>query len=193
MEPEDSGLPPHIEGTIRAIAELHADHHLQASPIEHGIDAATALLGRPASLAVVSLIVGLWICVNLILPQLGGVPFDPPPFPWLVSGISLMALYMGILILTTQRRADKLASRREQMTLELALLSERRTAKIIALLEELRFDSPNVRNRVDEEANAMASPADPRAVLNAIKDTHDEMVAADATENGGDASIDSKS
>ena len=93
-----------------------------------------------------------------------------------------MSLNMGILILTTQRRADRLASRREQMTLELALLSEHRTAKIIALIEELRFDSPNVRNRVDEVANAMASPADAHSVLAAIEDTRDDLTAANATE-----------
>ena len=181
-EPKNSGLPPHIEGTILAIAQLHAEHHQDASRIDRAIDRATASLGSPAFLGLIGLIVTLWIGANLILPSVGGVPFDPPPFPWLVSGVALMSLNMGILILTTQRRADRLASRREQMTLELALLSEHRTAKIIALIEELRFDSPNVRNRVDEVANAMASPADAHAVLDAIQDTRDDLTAANTTE-----------
>ena len=82
---------------------------------------------------------------------------------------------MGVLILTTQRRADRLAGRREQMTLELASLTEKKVAKIIALIEELRRDSPQVVDRVDDEAQAMASRADPHAMLGAIQDTREEM------------------
>ena len=79
----------------------------------------------------------------------------------------------GIHILTTQRREDQLAGYREQLTLELAILGEQKSAKIIALLEEMRRDSPTLRNRVDEEATAMSVAADPQAVLDAIKETED--------------------
>lgn len=183
MDAVSSDLPPHIEGSVQAIAQLHAEHHQQASAIERAIDRATATLARPASLGILSLIVCLWVGVSLMLPRMGVVPFDPPPFPWLVSGLTLTSLYMGILILATQRRADELASRREHLTLELAFISEHKAAKIIRLLEELRYDSPNVRNRVDAEADAMATPADARTVLGSIKDIREEMLAADPTEN----------
>jgi uncharacterized membrane protein len=82
------------------------------------------------------------------------------------------------LILGTQRRADQLASHREQLTLELAILSEQKSAKIIALLEELRRDHPEVRDRIDPEAHAMSTPADPEAVLEAIQETHSGLLAA---------------
>ena len=54
--------------------------------------------------------------------------------------MGLLALYVTVLILTTQRRDDQLASYREQLTLELAILGEQKSAKIISLLEELRRD-----------------------------------------------------
>ncbi len=94
--------------------------------------------------------------------------------PWLFS-----PFYVTVLILTTQRREDQLAGYREQLTLELAILSEQKSAKIIALLEEMRRDSPTLRNRVDEEAAAMAIAADPQAVLDAIKDSEDVPLAAE--------------
>jgi uncharacterized membrane protein len=65
-----------------------------------------------------------------------------------------------------------LASCREQLTLDLAILGEQKSAKIIELLEELRRDDPTIRNRVDHDAAAMSAPADPQAVLDAIKDSH---------------------
>jgi uncharacterized membrane protein len=49
--------------------------------------------------------------------------------------------------------------------LQLNLLSERKIAKVITLLEELRTDLPNVVNRYDSEATIMQDAADPIAVL----------------------------
>ncbi len=68
------------------------------------------------------------------------------------------------------------------ITLELAILGEQKSAKIIELLEEMRRDDPSLRDRVDHEAAAMSTPADPQAVLDAIKDSHDEVVLADHAE-----------
>jgi uncharacterized membrane protein len=86
-----------------------------------------------------------------------------------------VSLYMVILILATQQREYQLAQLREQLTLELVILSEQKTPKVIQLLEESRRDSPLIRNRVDQEAEAMALPADPQSVLDAIKDTHADV------------------
>ena len=91
---------------------------------------------------------------------------------------------MTALILTTQRREDQLAGHREQLTLELAILSEQKSAKIIELLEEMRRDDPSLKNRVDHEAAAMSTPADPQAVLDAIKDSHEDVKLAEAVEPG---------
>jgi Trm5-related predicted tRNA methylase len=47
---------------------------------------------------------------------------------------------------------------------------------VVALLEELRRDSPAVRDRVDKLADVMARPADPQSVIDAIKETRSEAV-----------------
>ena len=57
------------------------------------------------------------------------------------------------------------------LALDLAILSEQKSAKIIGLLEEFRRDSPEIHDRVDHEAEAMAQPANPQSMLDAIKDT----------------------
>jgi len=167
-------LPAHIEETIRSIARLHADHHRTATPLQRFVDRATALVGRPRFIGIVTLFVFAWVGGNGAASLAGYAAFDPPPFAWFDGLVSLGALYIALLILTTQRREDQLAQHREQLTLELAILSEQKTAKVIELLEEMRRDNPNLRNRVDEEAAAMAIPADPQSVLNAIKETHAE-------------------
>ena len=163
-------LPRHVEETVKSMSLLHAEHHERATASERFVDEATSLISRPASIAALILIIALWSGTNVALPVLGIKPFDAPPFPWLMDGITTAALLIAALIVTAQRRANQLADLREQMTLELGLLTEQKAAKIIALLEELRRDSPQVPDRVDHEAREMATRADPEAVRGAIED-----------------------
>jgi uncharacterized membrane protein len=72
----------------------------------------------------------------------------------------------------TQQREEQIAQHHEKLMLELIILSEQKTAKVIQLLEEARRDNPFLRNRIDQDADDMAQPADPSVVLNTIKDTH---------------------
>jgi uncharacterized membrane protein len=183
--PETRILPAHIEETIQAIARLHAEHRFEAGRLQRAVDRSTAWLGRPSSIGIVTLCVVIWVFGNSIAAGLGRKPWDPPPFNWLQGALALMALYVTLFILTTQRRDDELASYREQLTLELAILGEQKAAKIISLIEELRRDDPHLRNRVDEIAAAMSIPADPQVVLDAIKES-----AEVAGEEGGLAASD---
>ena len=180
-------LPAHIEETVRAIAQLHAKHHDEATPLQRFTANLTAKAGHPSFIVVLTALVAGWIAFNFLLEAMGHQPIEQPPFFWLQGLIGLSALFMTVLILSTQRRDDELASHREQLTLELAILGDQKAAKIIQLLQELRRDDPNLRDRTDREADAMSAPADPEAVLNAIKDRNTEAMKSgtpDRTVNG---------
>ena len=101
----------------------------------------------------------------------GDRALDRSPFPELELAISAVALAIALLILASQRRADRLADARERMTLELSLQSAQKVSKIIALLEELRRDSPNVPDRPDPEAMEMSSRRAETEVLEQNPDT----------------------
>ena len=161
LEPGQRILPAHIEETVRAIADLHADHHRQATPLQRAVDRLTALVGRPGFILGITAVSALWVAANLLTGRLRAEPLDPPPFPWLALAASLAALYVTAMILSTQRRENALAQLRDQLTLELAIVSEQKTAKVIELLKEMRRDSPHLPDGIDEEAEAMAAPADP--------------------------------
>ena len=164
-------MPPHIAETAQVITQLHAEHHRRATPAERLVDQVTGFIGRPLFLLILLLTSVLWIASNRLVGAMGAAPLDPPPFVWLELVVSFAALLIAVLILVSQRRADRLANLREQMTLEAALMTEQKTRKIIDLLEELRRDSPQVRDRDDAEASQMSAKADPRAVLDAIEES----------------------
>ena len=75
---------------------------------------------------------------------------------------------MTIIILTTENRTNTHDARRDRLDLQINLLNERKISKVIELLEELRRDSPSVRDRLDPEASEMGRSADTAAIVRAI-------------------------
>jgi uncharacterized membrane protein len=179
MNLDDVVLPAHIEETVRSTAELHAKHDRQASIYQRTIARLIHRLGQPAALVTIGVLIILWAGTNIALRQMHAVPFDPAPFAYLQGLISTAALFMTVLILTSQRHENKLAEHRAQLTLQLAMVGEQKIAKLIELVERQRFDNPQMVNRIDREAEAMAQPSDPAAILRAVHDSHGKMIDDD--------------
>lgn len=159
-------LPDHIAQTVGAVEELHLQHREDASRFELLAERGAPVLGQPMFLAALTLLILGWLAI--------GRWRDPQGYAattavgWLATMLTIFAVYATLLILAGQRRLERLASHREQLTLQLALLNEQKSAKIIALLEEFRRDSPTMADRHDPEAEAMAAKVDPKQVSDAI-------------------------
>jgi uncharacterized membrane protein len=146
----------------RATALVRAEHKQETSTLQHGVDRLTALVGLLGFVAVLTIAIVLLIATNILTMIVGFRPVDPPPFVWLQDAITTGALYVATLILTTQRREEKLSSQREQLLLELAIVNDQKSSKIIALLEESPRDNSTVIDRIDDEARTMSTPFDHR-------------------------------
>ncbi len=153
-----------IDETIESIAELERRAHADASRHQRAIERLTRAVGRPRTLYLAACTCAVWVAVNAGAAAVGARQLDPPPFAWLSMAASVASLLTTLMILVTANRADALGERRERLALQIALLTDRKTAKIIALLEELRRDSPAVRNRADPEAAALSQASDPHAI-----------------------------
>jgi uncharacterized membrane protein len=154
----------------QATAKLRADHKQETTRLQQAVDRVTALVGWPGFVALLAAGISLWIVANLLTRTLGARPVDPPPFFWLQGAITMGALLVAALILTTQRREDQLARHRSHLILEILLLNDQKISKIVELIEEIRRDNPAILDRVDDKAEAMSTPSDAHAVLEAIKD-----------------------
>ena len=182
-------LPGHIDNTIRAIADMHARHQQKATPSQRVFVVMAGVVARPRFIGVVTLAIVAWVLANLTAHHFGMRPWDPPPFNWLQGLVSVAALYTAVIILIAQKREDELGALREQLTLELAILSEQKSAKAIELLESLRRDLPPAPHRVDPQAPAMAKPTDPLTVADALIERHESALLSDLETNtpGADA------
>jgi uncharacterized membrane protein len=157
-----------ISQNIAAVLEFYERAEQKISGSQRILERLSEFVGRPLFLGITLIFVALWIAVNVGTHQLGGVEFDPAPFFWLQGIIGLGAMLIATTVLAKQNRLARLADQREHLDLKVTLLTEQKAAKLIHLLEELRRDLPNVRNRHDSDAVALQQSMNPDLVLAAL-------------------------
>jgi uncharacterized membrane protein len=167
-----SRLPPSVNENIGTIAEYYARHEDHVSATQKVVEKLALFLGSPGYVFANVLFIVCWIAGNLIAEDIGHKPFDDPPFFWLQGLIGLNAFIISTTVLIRQNRMSRLADRHAHLDLQVNLLTEEKSSKIIALLEELRHDMPGVRDKPDREAEELAQSADAKAVLSAIEREH---------------------
>src|SRR5437867_1364213 len=169
MDTEPDAIQDSVLENVKAISALYQRAEREVTRHQRVVEVVTSAAARPRTLYVVAALALGWALVNGVVAAYGGRAIDPPPFYWLQGAMGLTALLLAIVILATQRRQAELAEHHAHLDLQVNLLAEQKIAKAIALLEELRRDLPAVRDREDQEAKAMAEPADPHAVADALK------------------------
>ena len=167
-DPPEPNFPDHVDKAVRSVTQLHSDHHGRTTSTQRAVNRVAALMGRPLFIALVGFSAVVWMAANLMAARMGVEAIDPPPFAWLEVAATLFSLLLVVLLLVAQRHEDELNAHRDTLTLELAILSEHKIAKVIQLLEELRRDSPHVQDRQDPQAQQMSEPADAGSVLAAV-------------------------
>ena len=154
--------------SIETLANLHIRMERKVGRHQRAVETLTAFLGRPRFLYFILFFVILWIGVNIVLWHVHWAINDPPPFYWLQGIVGLSALLMTTIVLITQNRQSKATEQRRHLDLQVNLLVEQKVTKLIALVEELRRDLPQVEKRHDAEAEAMQQTVDPHEVLKTL-------------------------
>jgi len=151
---------------LETVGTLHDRAQKRVGTHQRLMERITAQVGRPRTLYTLLVITIAWIGVNLAMTK----PIDPPPFVWLQGFFCLYAALVTTMVVTTQNRQQRHAEERAYLDLQINIIAEQKTAKLIGLLEELRRDMPEIPNRRDKEAESMAHAVDPDQVLTALEE-----------------------
>ena len=157
-----------LSQNIAAVLEFYEREEQKISGSQRILERLSEFVGRPAFLGITLIVVAVWIVVNVGARWIGRVEFDPAPFFWLQGLIGLGAMLIATAVLARQNRLAGLADQRAHLDLKVTLLTEQKAAKLIHLLEELRRDLPNVKNRDDSDAVALQQSMNPDLVLAAL-------------------------
>ncbi|MES2295510.1 MAG: DUF1003 domain-containing protein [Pseudomonadota bacterium] len=170
-------LPDQAAKNIGALMEYYVHEESKIGLSQQFIETLGNHIGRPVFPFLILGFVLLWTLANAVLVLAGKPAFDPAPYFYLQGILCLSALLTTTIVLIRQNRMAGLAEQRAHLDLRINMLTEQKAAKLIDLIEELRRDLPNVRNRADSQANEMGQSMNPQAVRAAL-DEHKETGAA---------------
>lgn len=116
-----------------------------------------------------------WIVINLRWIRL--VPAWDPTFVVLAMVASVEALFLTAFILISQNRLARLSDRRADLDVQIGLLNERETTRLLGLVSAIaeRLEVPIPHD--DDELSELQHAIEPEAVI-------DEIEAAEARQNG---------
>ena len=168
---QQEALPTALHEHLGTVSEFYARHEESATAGQRLFEKISLILGTPAYVGANLIGAVLWMGWNLLGPELGFDQWDEPPFFWLQGFIALNAFVISTAVLIRQNRMSELSNQHAHLDLQVNLLAEEKSSKIIKMLEELRRDMPNVRDKVDAEAAELSKPTDTEAVLSIIEES----------------------
>jgi len=102
-------------------------------------DNLTSLFGSVLFLLANATVFTGWILINTgKIPSIS--PFDPYPFSMLTTAVSLEAIILTVIVLMSQNRQSLISSLREEMDLQVNLMTEREITKVLQLLTKYLKD-----------------------------------------------------
>ena len=97
-------------------------------------DKLTHYFGSLGFLLINFLIFIFWVLINT--GKIAGLPiFDPYPFVLLITFVSLEAIILTVIVLMSQNRQNYIATRRDELQLQVELIAEREISKSLQMLQ----------------------------------------------------------
>jgi len=164
--------PNGIRQSHKTIKSIKAKADEKRSLMDIFADRTTALLGSNIFLFVNLLIFVTWIVINT--GHIPGVkPFDKFPFSLLTTSVSLEAIILAILVLISQNRASKVADLREEVQLQVNVLTEEEITRMMWMLI-LLLQKNNIPIPEDERLQEMLRDTDIGKIEKTIKEQIDK-------------------
>ena len=165
--PKPPGLGTVLERNIRALQQRRAREEEQATFEERLAGRITTFTGSMGFVYVHLAVFGLWIGVNVgIVP---GIQEFDPSFVILAMAASVEAIFLSTFVLISQNRMATAADKRAELDLQISLLAEHETTKLVALVSAIA-ERMDVRTEVDSEVQELTQDVAPELVLDEIED-----------------------
>lgn len=154
VEPAQYRAPTSVAENIDKMAQVENDALRPRSHREAITEAIGGFAGTIYFVGLQLAVFGGWMLVNAgMVPGLS--PFDPFPYPLLSSITSLEAVLLAAFVLIKQNRMSTIADRRDHLDLQVNLLTERETTRIIQMLDRLSSHL-GVEQRQDADSREMS-------------------------------------
>ena len=166
-----------IQANQEAIKSLKTQEDEKRSFSEKVADFLTTAFGSMGFLVINILWFATWIVLNIgLIP--GIEPFDPFPFGLLTMIVSLEAIALAIIVLISQNRSAKIADLREEVDLQVDMITEREITKLLQLVSAIA-EKQGIKLTDDKDLQAMLEPVP----LSKIEQALEKQVLGEAKGN----------
>ena len=125
-----------VERNIRSVARVERMHEESKSTLDHLGSAVGAFVGSKVSIALHLVGFSFWILANT--GHLPGIRvFDPFPCPILGLCVSIEAVILSTFVLFKQNHMQQRTDHRDQLNLQMVLLTEKELTKALQLLRAI--------------------------------------------------------
>jgi uncharacterized membrane protein len=155
-------------GQMEKVSEAHRTMGEKAA------DAFAATVGSWTFLIVQTVLLGVWIIINLVA---WSYRWDPYPFILLNLVLSFQAAYAAPIIMMSQNRQARLSERRNHLDLQINLLAEQESTEILRLLRKLCVKS-GVCLDGEADVKAMTQATHPQELVDQIQQVVEQNLNA---------------
>jgi uncharacterized membrane protein len=155
------------------LLEKFDERQSEASRLQRAIERISAFFGSPWYFLFSVVFIVVWIALNTWGARSGWRHVDAPPFSLLQGLVSSNALLLTIAVLIRQNRMAQIAEHRSHLDLQINIMTEQKVTKVLELVDAAVREIKNIRGAPAEapreQMEEMTKPADPHALLDAIK------------------------
>jgi uncharacterized membrane protein len=153
--------------SIKAISDLEHQALARRTAAETFSDFVVFQGGRPTVIVLHAVWFAFWMSWNSgRIPGLR--PFDPYPFMGLSTIVSLEAIFLSLFILVSQNRANRRADERAHLDLQINLMAERESTKMLGLLQAL-CAYHGLAEAADAEVDEMLRETEPASIARELE------------------------
>lgn len=139
---------------IETIVRIEEEAGRQRSLGERISDTFTHFMGSMTFVVLHLILFGVWFSVNLGITPLP--VFDPFPFGILTLIVSAEGVLLAIFVLITQNRMSRQANQRAHLNLQISLLSEQETTKLLQKVQAIQDRLGIEQTPLDREAQKLS-------------------------------------
>ncbi len=125
-----------VERNIRSVARVERLHEEGKTSLDHFGSAVGSFVGSKTSIALHLAWFTFWLLVNTG-HHAGVHPFDPFPCPILGTIVSIEAVLLSTFVLFKQNHMQQRTDHRDQLNLQMVLLTEKELTKALQLLRAI--------------------------------------------------------
>jgi uncharacterized membrane protein len=164
--PTNDAVAQCIRQNIETIAKLEAEFNRRRTWSDRVADRIGDFTGSMSFVVVHAILIGGWIVLN-VHPLFGIRRWDPFPFVFLSSIVSMEAIFLSTFVLIKQSRMSRRADDRAHLDLQINLLAEREMTLVLQMLQSvctrLNVQAPH------EEVNELTGETSVEAVANELQ------------------------